>query len=165
MVDRDPVDVLIDSWTDPRHPLSKHLDLAVADAMHRQRRGLPPQREGVPIPGCDCPGCTGIPADAPARAVPLTTRHRRAAYRREQLDVEGARKVPLLDVAERLGWDVGRYSRVLCPFHDDSSPSLHLNAKKQRAFCNVCSRSWDGIALYREVRGIDFPRAVKELTK
>jgi DNA primase len=95
--------------------------------------------------------------------VPLRTRYRRAAYRRP-LDVEAARAVPILDVARRLGWEVNpRRPYVLCPFHEDRAPSLHLNPKKNRAFCNPCCRSWDSIALYRDVRGLSFPDAVREL--
>jgi hypothetical protein len=157
------LDPLIDSWADPAYPLSQHIRLAIAAAVHRRRRNLPPLRDGEPIPGCDCPHCTGVSKDAPARVVPIATRYRRAAYRKP-LDVEAAKRVPILEVARRIGWEVDpRRPYVRCPFHDDQKPSMHLNTRKNAAFCNPCGRSWDPIALYREVRGLDFPTAVREL--
>ena len=74
------LDRLTDSWSDSARPLSKHLDLAVAAALHRRRRNLPPLGAGEPIPGCDCPTCTGVPADAPVRGM-RAPRHRPAGYR------------------------------------------------------------------------------------
>ena len=78
------------------------------------------------------------------------------------LDVERARAVPILDVAAMLGI-AHRNGWAICPFHADSSPSLHLNPKKQAAFCNPCCKSWDAIALVMEYRKITFADAVKEL--
>ena len=157
------LDKLIASWADPARPLSKHLELAIAAVFHRRRRNLPPLRDGEPVPGCGCEHCTAVPADAPARVVSLKSRARGGAYR-QPLEVEAARSVPILEVARRLGWEVNpRRSYALCPFHADSTPSLHLNPKKNRAFCNPCGRSWDGIALFREVRGLSFPEAVRDL--
>ena len=159
---------LIDSWADPAGPLSTHLDLAIAAAFHRRDRNLPPLRDGEPIPGCDCPDCTGVPADAPVRVVPIKSRYRRAAYR-PPLDVEGARAVPVVEIAERLGLDPVQPYRgareyvVRCPFHPDNRPSLRLNPAKNVWFCSPCNTGGDGIKLYQRVRGIDFPEAVREL--
>ncbi len=94
---------LVDGWCDPARPLSRHLELAVATVHHRGwKEGEPsPLAPGAPMPGCNCPDCTGLPADHPVRAVPLRTRHRRAAYR-QPLNVDAAKAVPILDVAQRL---------------------------------------------------------------
>lgn len=162
------LDALVDSWTDPARPLSQHLELALADAMHRRARGLPPLRGGDPVPGCSCPACTGVAADAPARVVPIRTRYRRAAYR-APLPVEAARRVPLLDVAERLGLGepvrAGRELLVRCPLHEDKRPSLRLNVAKQVWHCHPCGAGGDGIALYQRARGLAFVEAVKELAQ
>ena len=162
------LDRLTDLWADPTRPLSKHMDLAIAAAMHRKRRNLPPLRDGEPVPGCGCEHCTGVPADAPARVVPLKSRSRRGAYR-QPLDVEAAKAVPILDVARRLGLDpVKPYPRarewvVRCPFHDDRRPSLGLDPVKNRWFCSPCDRGGDGIRLFQDVRGLGFPDTVREL--
>lgn len=162
------LDALVDSWTVPAHPLSKHLELAVAAAVHRTRRNLPPLRDGEPVPGCDCPHCTGVAADAPARAVPLRTRDRRASYR-EPLNVEGARAVPVVEVARRLGlepvkpYPSARELVILCPFHPDTRPSLRLDPVKNVWYCHPCGEGGDGIGLFQRARGIGFPDAVREL--
>ena len=115
------VDALVASWRDPDRPQSKHLALAVAVAVHRQGRNLPPLPEAAPVPGCDCPSCTGVPADAPVRVAPSERRYRRAADR-PPLNVEAARAVPVVEIAERLGLmpkPAGREYVARCPFHDD----------------------------------------------
>jgi hypothetical protein len=140
-------------------PASDHLKAEVTAAHWKGRRdGTPiPLDPGVPVPGCTCPGCTGVAADAPVRQ---TTRPRRDL--RPALDVDRARAVPILDVAAMLGIEHKR-GWAVCPFHADSSPSLHLNAKKQAAFCNPCGKSWDAIALVMDYKRIPFVDAVKEL--
>lgn len=79
------------------------------------------------------------------------------------LNVDAARGIPILEVARRLGLEVDRHGWARCPFHGDSRPSLHLNARKGAAFCNPCGRSWDAIALYQALRGLGFAEAVREL--
>lgn len=146
---------LVEGWADTRRPLSRHTRLEVAASIHRGA----PLAPGEPVPGCACPTCTGLGADDPARQ--LTLRPQTAAL--PPLDVEGARAVPITEVAARLGIE-HRRGWARCPFHDDSDPSFHLNDRKGAAFCNVCGKAWDGIALVEEYRGVSFPEAVRELT-
>ena len=136
-----------------RAELSEHLALEVAAAHHRGR----PLEPGEPVPGCACERCTGRPAGPP-----VNRRRRPRRDLRPALDVDRARAASILDVAARLGIQHRRgYAR--CPFHDDSRPSLHLNAAKNRAYCNPCGRSWDAIALVMELRRCSFVDAVREL--
>lgn len=80
--------------------------------------------------------------------------------------VERARRVPLMDVAHRLGIEFGRRPGwARCPFHDDHDPSLHVNERKGRIFCNPCGADWDGIGFWRAVRSVDFPTAIREMTR
>jgi hypothetical protein len=127
--------------------LSRHLLLELEAA--QAGRALAP---GAPVPRCGCVDCTGIPDP---------TRPRRPDSHRH-LDVAAARAAPILDVAARFGL-THRRGWARCPFHDDAHPSFHLNARKNRAFCNVCGRSWDTIALTMELGRLTFPEAVKEL--
>jgi hypothetical protein len=173
MTDRDPVehlsgeelDALVDSWADAARPMSKHLELAVAAALHRSRRNLPLLRDEDPIPGCGCEHCTGIAKDNPARVVPIKTGYRRAAYRKP-LDVEAARSVPILDVARRLGLEPVRQGKewvAACPLHGDTKPSLRLNPAKNLWHCFPCNEGGDGIRLFQRARGLGFPDAVRAL--
>ena len=151
---------------------SDHLYNEVAAAHWRGRRtGSPvPLDPGQPVPGCTCPDCTGIPTDAPARLVRRRTfsRRREMSDRSDKrdlypaLDVDRARAVPITDVAAMLGIEHKR-GWARCPFHADSSPSLHLNPKKQAAFCNPCGKSWDAIALVMALENKTFADAVKAL--
>jgi hypothetical protein len=137
---------------------SDHLKAEVAAAHWRGRRtGDPiPLDPGQTVPGCSCPDCTGVAADAPERRRP-----RRDL--RPALDLDAARAVPSSEVAARLGIEANRAGWALCPFHQDTNPSLHLNDRKAAAFCNVCGQSWDAIALVMDFKKISFPEAVKEL--
>ncbi|MGH7574054.1 MAG: CHC2 zinc finger domain-containing protein [Longimicrobiales bacterium] len=78
------------------------------------------------------------------------------------LDIDAARAIPIIEVAARLGIE-HRRGWARCLFHFDHDPSLHLNTKKDAAFCNPCGKSWDGIALVMELRGLNFPAAVRWL--
>ena len=112
-------------------------------------------RPGERIPGCVCDVCTSPPS---------RREHDRLVHRAAWDDeVERARAVPIGEVARRLGVEVNRRGWAVCPFHDDSSPSFHVNDEKGRAFCNPCGRSWDGIALVMELGRLEFTDAVKEL--
>jgi hypothetical protein len=149
---------LIDDWQDGP-PLSRHLDREL-DAMDAGRT----LETGAPVPRCGCYLCTGI-SEAPTRIDRIDrsrTRRRPRRDPRPALDVDRARAVPIMDVAAMLGIEHKR-GWAVCPFHADSSPSLHLNPKKQAAFCNPCGKSWDAIALVMDYRNLTFPEAVKEL--
>ena len=135
-------------------PLSRHAALEVATVAWTGRP-LPP---GAPVPGCSCADCTGIPADHPARRRPA--RKRQGA----PLDLDAARAVPVSAVARALGLELDPSGkRARCPFHDDRRPSMDLRDNKGRAFCSPCARSWDSIALVRELRGCTFADAVRYL--
>lgn len=107
------------------------------------------------IPGCVCEDCLPRPK-LPSRADRISAG-----------DMVHVRQYPILDAARRLGLGDGKRQghewRVLCPFHADRSPSLALNPQKNRAFCNVCAKSWDTIQLARDVKGLSFIEAVKWL--
>lgn len=155
------LELLINDWRDHSEPLSEHGRLEVAAAHWRGRKvggGPLPLEPGRPVPGCGCQACTGIADAEPTHR--RTTR--RTAVLRPALDVDAARAVPILEVAAMLGIE-HRRGWAVCPFHADSKPSLHLNARKGAAFCNPCGASWDSIALLMDYRQLTFPEAVREL--
>jgi CHC2 zinc finger len=53
----------------------------------------------------------------------------------------------------------------LCPFHNDTNPSLHINPDKQRWFCHPCQKGGDVFAFLVGRDGLSFPDAVRELGK
>ncbi len=145
-----------------RRRLTEHTRLEVVNAVHVGHRAgdAPPLAEGAPVPGCECPSCTGVSADDPAR-------RRRRTRPNRPLPVDYARAVPILDVAGRLGLAEpvrrGREWAVLCPLHDDTRPSLTLHAERGLWYCFACSEGGDGIELWQRVRGCSFAEAVREL--
>lgn len=58
---------------------------------------------------------------------------------------------------------VGRNNKFLCPFHNDTTPSMHLYRKNNTAFCFVCRKSADSIALYQEIHKCTFTEALNML--
>jgi hypothetical protein len=108
---------------------------------------------------------SGLPdvTEPPARSAP-----RARALRSPRSD-------PLLEIApreyvERLsGRVVGRDRKMLCPFHDDHAPSLHVFDEPARGwFCFGCGRGgsiydFAGLLWGRGVRGAEFLRLRRDL--
>lgn len=83
--------------------------------------------------------------------------------------VREARRVPILEVVDRLNLSQpvakGSEYAVLCPFHDDSSPSLRLNPERDIWQCFVCGEGGDAIDLAQQVLGLEFVETARWLTK
>lgn len=156
-------DPLVRSWG-TRYRLSEHLRLAVAHAVHagHQPGDPPPLDEGDPVPGCACADCTGTGAPAPG---PDRGGSADPGRDSDPLPVQEARRVPILEVARRLGCGEpeGKWGepRVLCPLHDDTDPSLRLDTDRGLFYCDPCGEGGDGIALVMDARRCSFPDAVR----
>lgn len=128
----------------------------------RARLGLDPDpspvRDGVLV---------ALAARVPGAVRTRAGRRPAGGRHRRRLPVERARRVPIREVARRLGMGEmeGKWGepRVLCPFHDDHNPSLRLNTADGLYYCDVCARGGDSIDLWRRVRGVGFADAVREL--
>jgi hypothetical protein len=53
--------------------------------------------------------------------------------------------------------------RWRCPFHEDHDPSLDVNIRLNRAFCNPCGLGVDAVGWLMKYRKLDFPSAAREL--
>ena len=53
----------------------------------------------------------------------------------------------------------------LCPFHDDTNPSLNVSPATQRYKCFVCNEGGDVIDFIKEVEGYDFIQAIEWLAE
>ena len=80
----------------------------------------------------------------------------------EQHEIARLERTPIEDVAERLGLHVNRH-KALCPFHDDSHPSLTFNTLTNRYRCYVCDAHGGVIDLVRNIRNCGFLDALKWL--
>ncbi len=59
----------------------------------------------------------------------------------------------------------GRSFVCLCPFHNDSKPSLLVSPDKGIAYCFACQTGGDIFSFYQAIEGVDFPQALKELAE
>lgn len=57
----------------------------------------------------------------------------------------------------------GRNFAALCPFHNDSKPSLLVSPDKGIAYCFACQTGGDIFSFYQAIEGCDFPQAIREL--
>ena len=64
----------------------------------------------------------------------------------DKFELQKLRDLPIEGVAERLGLRVTRH-KSLCPFHDDSHPSLYFKVSKNTYRCFVCGASGGTIDL------------------
>ena len=80
----------------------------------------------------------------------------------EQYLLDQLKATPIEGVAERLGLRVERH-KALCPFHDDSRPSLTFNTYKNRYCCYVCGHRGGVLDLIQQTMGIGFLEAVRWL--
>lgn len=80
----------------------------------------------------------------------------------DRSDIDKLKALPIESVAERLGLRVAHH-RSLCPFHDDSHPSLTFNLRRNRFKCYVCDAHGGVIDLVEKVLGVDFKDACRWL--
>ena len=76
----------------------------------------------------------------------------------EKYELQKLRDLPIEGVAERLGLRVARH-KCLCPFHDDSHPSLSFKVSRNTYRCFVCGASGGTIDLVMRHLHMDFKAA------
>ncbi|MDO8469080.1 MAG: DNA primase [Candidatus Peribacter sp.] len=59
----------------------------------------------------------------------------------------------------------GRTFVALCPFHNDSHPSLQVSPDKGIAYCFACRKGGDIFKFYEEIEKVDFKQALKDLAE
>ena len=79
-----------------------------------------------------------------------------------KIDIEKLQDLPIEQVAEALGLTVSHH-RALCPFHNDSNPSLTFNRRKNRYRCFVCDAHGGTIDLVMKYLHYGFIDACKWL--
>ena len=81
----------------------------------------------------------------------------------DRLELQKLRDLPIEGVAERLGLHVERH-KSLCPFHEDSHPSLSYRVSKNTCRCFVCmTQSIGPIDLVMRHLNLDFKAACRWL--
>ena len=66
----------------------------------------------------------------------------------------------IIDIAKRLGIQIINNNKAICPFHNDTNPSLSFNIKYNYYHCFSCGASGDNIKLVREILNYDFKQSI-----
>lgn len=74
-------------------------------------------------------------------------------------DIRKVSDLPIEQVADALGLTVRKHWS-LCPFHEDSKPSLYFRVSKNKYRCYVCDHFGGPIDLAMEILGLNFHDAV-----
>ena len=82
----------------------------------------------------------------------------------DRLELQKLRDLPIEGVAERLGLQVTRH-KCLCPFHEDSHPSLSFSIRKNTYRCFVCGEHGGTIDLVMKYLRKDFKEACRWLAE
>ena len=82
----------------------------------------------------------------------------------DKIDIQKLQDLPIESVANALGLAV-HHHKALCPFHDDSNPSLTFNVRKNRYRCFVCDAHGGTIDLVMKYLNKDFLSACKWLSE
>ncbi len=57
----------------------------------------------------------------------------------------------------------GASLKAICPFHDDTTPSLHVSSAKQIYHCFACGAGGDSITFVMEHEKLSYPEAIEKL--
>mgnify|MGYP002822487793 CR=1 FL=1 len=57
----------------------------------------------------------------------------------------------------------GKHLKCICPFHNDTHPSMLVSPDKGIAFCFACNSGGDIFSFYQQIEGVDFRQALKDL--
>lgn len=76
----------------------------------------------------------------------------------DKFEIQRLCELPVESVAERLGMVVKGH-KALCPFHQDSHPSLTFNVVRNRFCCFVCGTKGNTIDLVQKSLNCSFPQA------
>lgn len=73
--------------------------------------------------------------------------------------------VTMREVAERYGLQINRMSKAICPFHNDSKPSMHIYGGKRGWYCFVCNQGGDVIDFVQRYFNLSFRDAALKLNE
>ena len=70
----------------------------------------------------------------------------------------------IINIAIRLGLNIDKNNKAICPFHNDKNPSLSFNIKENYYHCFSCGASGDNIKLVKEILHCSFNEAIEFIT-
>lgn len=73
------------------------------------------------------------------------------------------RSLTMRQVAEYYGFTIHRGSKIVCPFHNDTHPSLQIYPGRGGFHCFVCNENGDVISFVQKLFGLSFMDACKKI--
>jgi len=70
-------------------------------------------------------------------------------------------RLSMQEVVERYGFEVNRAHKMLCPFHNDGHPSMHIYS--DNFHCFTCGAHGDVISFVQKLYGLDFQKAISKI--
>ncbi|MPR35678.1 CHC2 zinc finger domain-containing protein [Salmonirosea aquatica] len=77
--------------------------------------------------------------------------------------LEETRKVDIVQVVQDLGLKIQEHRKILCPFHEEKTPSLYLYPNSNTYHCFGCGRHGDVIHFYAGFTKLEYKQAMHEL--
>ena len=77
--------------------------------------------------------------------------------------LEETRKVDIVQVVQDLGIKIQEHRKILCPFHEEKTPSLYLYPNSNTYYCFGCGRHGDVIHFYAGFTKLEYKQAMHEL--
>ncbi|TDB65146.1 CHC2 zinc finger domain-containing protein [Arundinibacter roseus] len=77
--------------------------------------------------------------------------------------LQETRKVDIVQVVQDLGLDIHEHRKILCPFHEEKTPSLYLYPGTNTYYCFGCGKHGDVIHFYAGFASIEYKTAMHEL--
>lgn len=72
-------------------------------------------------------------------------------------------KVPMVDIVQRYGLDVGQRGTMLCPFHHEKTPSMHI--KGTSFYCFGCGAMGDAVDFVAKYEGLSVTDALRKVMR
>lgn len=84
-----------------------------------------------------------------------------------QEKIERAREYPIAEIAAQVMpiKMLGKRAVILCPFHNEKTPSCHLYLESNTFHCFGCQKHGDVISITQQIFGLDFREAVDLLSR
>lgn len=72
--------------------------------------------------------------------------------------------VTMEDVCRTYGIEVNRAHKAICPFHQDTKPSMHVYGGSRGWYCFTCHKGGDVIDFVAEYFGLGFQEAMQKIS-
>ena len=74
-------------------------------------------------------------------------------------------QLSILQVAEDLGLEVDKHHKMICPFHEEDTPSLVFYPHTNSFYCFGCAKTGNSIGLYAEIKQLAIKEAMREMAE